>query len=111
MKLALLENVLWDIEGKKAVKWRSENESFYNLPDSPYPHRISKLGARPLTIDEQVDCLYDLCCQPHSRWDDLTELCKAFPLIQPFLLRNFDHRNRDEIKSKLKSALSYPEMP
>ena len=68
--MKLLENVLWDIENKKAVKWRSENESFYNLPDSPYPHRISKLGARPLTTEEKVDYLYDLCCKPHSRLGD-----------------------------------------
>ena len=66
---------------------------------------------RPLTIDEQVDYLYGLCCQTHSRWDDLTELCVAFPEIQGALLRNFDHKNRDEIKFKLKFSLRYPDMP
>ena len=73
--MKLLENVLWDIENKKAVKWRSENESFYNLPDSPYPHRISKLGARPLTTEEKAHYLYDLCCKPHSRFGDFADLC------------------------------------
>ena len=109
--MKLLDNVLWDIEGKKAVKWRSENESFYNLPDSPYPHRIRKSQTRPLTIDEQVDYLYDKCCRPHSRVGDLAELCVAFPELQVQLVFNLDHRNRDEIKFKIKASLSYPEMP
>ena len=65
---------------------------------------------RPLTIDEQVDYLYEKCCQPHSLWADLVELCVAFPEIQGTLLHNANHRNRDEIKFKLKISLTFPNM-
>ena len=66
---------------------------------------------RPLTVNEQVDYLYDLCCQPHSRVGDLAELCVAFPELQVQLVYNADHKNRDEIKFKLKFSLNYPDMP
>lgn len=63
---------------------------------------------RQLTIDEQVDYLYDKCCQPHSRWENVAELCMAFPELQEQMLCNLNHRNKDEIKSELESLLSFP---
>ena len=110
--MKLLENVrMYDyVGGSYPFSFGTETDYHYDGCDKQGGY-IRKSQTRPLTVDESVDYLYNLCCQPHSRWDDLTELCKAFPEIRGALLRNFDHRNRDEIKFKLKFSLRYPDMP
>ena len=110
--MKLLENVrIYEVDEMVfSFRFGTETETHYDGCNVCGGY-IPKSKTRPLTIDEQVDYLYGLCCQPHSRWDDLTELCKAFPEIRGALLRNVDHKNRDEIKFKLKFSLRYPDMP
>ena len=109
--MKLLDNVRM-YEFEEAVFpfcFEDENETHYYLYGTR--DHLRKSRTRPLTIDEQVDYLYDKCCQPHSRWENVAELCKGFPELLSPLLRNFDHKNRNEIKFKLKSSLIYPDMP
>ena len=111
--MKLLDNVLWDIEGKKAVKWRSENEFFYNLPDNPYPHRLSKLESRPLTTEEKAHYLYDLCCKPHSRLGDYFELDEfmggRLANLLPETMLHPDESRETFIKQEIRYFLVKPE--
>ena len=109
--MKLLDNVMmYEFEGAVfPFCFEDENETHYYLYDTR--DYLRKSRTRLLTTDEQVDYLYDKCCQPHSRRDDLVELCVAFPGLQVQLVFNLDHCNRDEIKFKIKFSLNYPDMP
>ena len=110
--MKLLENVrMYEVDEYCLLfRFGSETETHYDGCDA-HGGYIRKEITRPLTINEQTDYLYNLCCQPHSRAGDLVELCTAFPEIQVQLVFNLDHCNREEIKFKLKFSLNYPDMP
>ena len=68
--MKLLENVMmYDHEGVcHSFRFEAEGENYYaGCSSRKY---INKLTTRPLTLDEQLEYLYDLCCRPDSRLGD-----------------------------------------
>lgn len=61
--MKLLENVVYGLKTQTIFKNQLFGEPI-----------VTEKGIRDLTLNEQVDYLYDLCCQPDSRVGDLFEL-------------------------------------
>ena len=69
--MKLLENVrMYEVDEYCILfQFGSETETHYDGCDVRGGY-IPKSKTRPLTVDESVDYLYDLCCRPDSRLGD-----------------------------------------
>ena len=72
--MKLLDNVrMYEFEATEFVfRFEDENETHYYLCGKR--DYLRKSRTRPLTIDEQVNYLYNLCCRTDSRLGDYFEL-------------------------------------